>query len=226
MATKKTKKTAKTTSRRSGSALDFQRLIQTSNSYKSLIYGIITVVVLFVVIVLGIRTISQNQQGDINEGAEVTQEQTGDTYTVVEGDTLWSIAETQYGDGFKWTEIAKANNIPTNGAIEKGAKLKLPAIAQISPAQTAAPTAMQPTVTAQPSQPVSIMAPTAVPQPTITSTQPKITGGSYKVVEGDTLWDISIRAYGDGYRWVELARVNNLVNPDLIFVGTNLRLPR
>lgn len=224
MPAKKTKKTAKTTSQ-SGSSLDFQRLIQTSNSYKSLIYGIITVVVLFVVIVLGIRTLSQNQQGDINEGAEVSQEQAGDTYTVVEGDTLWSIAEEHYGDGFKWSEIAKTNNIPQNGTIEKGAKLKLPKIAQVSPTQTAAPTAMQPTVTAQPTQPVT-MAPTTAPQPTMTSTQPKITGGSYKVVEGDNLWDICVRAYGDGYRWVELARVNNLANPDLIFVGTNLRLPR
>jgi hypothetical protein len=39
------------------------------------------------------------QEGDIEGG----------TYTVVEGDTLWEIAEATYGSGFEWTKILEAN---------------------------------------------------------------------------------------------------------------------
>ena len=56
--------------------------------------------------------------------------------------------------------------------------------------------------------------------------QQKITGESYKVVEGDNLWNISVRAYGDGYKWLELAKVNNIPNPNLIYPDNNLKLPR
>lgn len=51
-------------------------------------------------------------------------------------------------------------------------------------------------------------------------------GETYTVVKGDHLWGIAVRAYGDGYKWVEIARVNNLRNPNLIFVDTVLNLPR
>ena len=53
-----------------------------------------------------------------------------------------------------------------------------------------------------------------------------IEGNTYTVQKGDTLWDISVRAYGDGYRWVEIAEANNLANPDLIHSGNEFVLPR
>ena len=34
----------------------------------------------------------------------------GKTYTVVEGDTLWEIAEAVYGNGFEWERILSANS--------------------------------------------------------------------------------------------------------------------
>jgi len=34
----------------------------------------------------------------------------GDSYTVVEGDTLWEIAEAVYGSGFEWGKILQANS--------------------------------------------------------------------------------------------------------------------
>ena len=54
----------------------------------------------------------------------------------------------------------------------------------------------------------------------------KITGNSYTVISGDNLWDIAVRAYGDGYRWVDIAEANNLANPDLIHRGNVFKLPR
>ena len=56
--------------------------------------------------------------------------------------------------------------------------------------------------------------------------QALIAGTSYTTVDGDTLWDISVRAYGDGYKWVEVADFNKLPNPDIIPVGTVLSIPR
>ena len=49
---------------------------------------------------------------------------------------------------------------------------------------------------------------------------------SYTVVKGDHLWGIAVKNYGDGYKWVEIAKANNLKNPNLLFVGTVLTLPR
>lgn len=53
-----------------------------------------------------------------------------------------------------------------------------------------------------------------------------ITSATYEVVEGDSLWDIAVRAYGDGYKWTEIAKENNLSHPSLIHVGNVLILPR
>lgn len=48
-------------------------------------------------------------------------------YTVVKGDSLWKIAESTYGDGERWTEIAKANSLRHPDLIQVGAELELPA---------------------------------------------------------------------------------------------------
>lgn len=47
-------------------------------------------------------------------------------YTVVKGDTLWAIAKKYYGDGNKYPEIAKANNISNANIISVGQKLLIP----------------------------------------------------------------------------------------------------
>ena len=53
-----------------------------------------------------------------------------------------------------------------------------------------------------------------------------ITSKSYIIQKGDFLWSIAIRAYGNGYKWVEIAKANKLTNPNLINVGNNLIIPR
>ena len=47
--------------------------------------------------------------------------------------------------------------------------------------------------------------------------------GEYKIVVGDTLWNIAVKLYGDGYKWVELSHANNIINPDVIHVGNVLK---
>jgi len=46
----------------------------------------------------------------------------------------------------------------------------------------------------------------------------------YEVVAGDNLWKIAQKIYQNGYRWVEIAKSNNLPNPGLILVGEKLEM--
>jgi len=48
------------------------------------------------------------------------------TYTVVRGDDLWKIAVAQYGNGYKWSDIARANHLANPGLIHAGNVLTLP----------------------------------------------------------------------------------------------------
>ncbi len=48
-------------------------------------------------------------------------------YKVLKGDSLWKIAEATYGNGEKWTEIAKLNALRHPNVIQVGAELELPA---------------------------------------------------------------------------------------------------
>jgi len=119
------------------------------------------------------------------------------THTVVEGESLWSIAEKYFNSGYNWVVIAQENKLPNPDYLEVGQTLAIPKAEPILP-----PTGMSGVIS------------------------PSIIGGSYTVVRGDNLWDIAVRAYGDGFKWVEIAKANNLANPDLIHAGNVLTLPR
>lgn len=56
--------------------------------------------------------------------------------------------------------------------------------------------------------------------------EPESQTETYTVVAGDSLWNISVKIYGDGYKWVEIAKANNLSNPNIIHTGNVLTLPR
>lgn len=46
----------------------------------------------------------------------------------------------------------------------------------------------------------------------------------YEVIAGDNLWKIAQKIYQNGYRWVEIAKNNNIVNPGLILIGEKLEI--
>jgi nucleoid-associated protein YgaU len=48
---------------------------------------------------------------------------------------------------------------------------------------------------------------------------------NYTVQPGDTLFGIAAREYGDGELYPVIARMNNIVNPDVILVGQELLVP-
>ena len=52
----------------------------------------------------------------------------------------------------------------------------------------------------------------------------KKTNKTYTVKQGDTLWGIAKREFNDGQKYKDLAKLNNLSNPNKIYVGQVLRL--
>ncbi len=181
-----------------------------SESYTSLLLGVVVVIaaaMLFVSFVRGNRNdvvIKPLQTEKISQELQKTkQEVVKGGYTVVAGDTLWSIAVKNYNSGYEWPKIAQANKLSSPYTIEIGTKLAIPTVTQ------------------------AILATNTVLDNTVIEKQTHaISGEKYTIKEGDSLWAIAIRAYGDGFRWVDIARVNNLQNPDIIYIGNDLKIPR
>lgn len=181
-------------------------------SYKSLFLGLIVVAVA-AIIVFSLGRNNQNKQTSSTQDGPVGEKgktenvdkdsKAQKTYIVKKGDYLWSISEAMYKSGYYWVEIARVNNLANPGLIYSGDKLIIPRIK-----------------TETKTSPIDKNG-----QNDATNTN-LIKGDSYKVVKGDSLWNVAIRAYGDGYKWVDIARENKLANPDLIFSGNDLKLPR
>ncbi len=126
------------------------------------------------------------------------------TYTVRQGDTLWSIAQATLGSGERYQEIADLNydraqpdgsRLDNTHWIRAGWKLEIPT----GPSATADTSERQVTVT-----------------------------------KGDTLWDIADQQLGDGARYPEIFKASTnitqpggrqLTNPDQIDVGWTLNVP-
>lgn len=185
---------------------------QISESYISIGLGLLVVVVVGILL-YNYFTQKNKSEEAAKEQEKITQEATmsakpGTTYTVVAGDTLWSISEKSYGTGYNYQDIAKANNLSDTDALEAGQQLMIPEVTPV------------PTIT-NPS-PTPTMEIAASPAPTTTT----ITDATYTVMSGDTLWDIACRAYGDCYAWTKIASANGLVDPDLIHPGNVFTLPR
>jgi len=119
------------------------------------------------------------------------------THTVQKGEHLWKIALKYYDSGYNWVDIAKENNIKNPNLILPGTELKIPEAPKRIPVSFKEKATLSP-----------------------------IDSGSYLVVKGDNLWNIAVRAYGDGYRCLEIAKANKLANPNLIHPGNNLVIPR
>ncbi|MGH7246411.1 MAG: LysM peptidoglycan-binding domain-containing protein [Candidatus Levyibacteriota bacterium] len=211
MPRRKTKVTKKTQSLRKTHSIKkvqsrsyFHKLqhIKWFESYTSLLLGVVVVVVavLFTVTILK-QTKRIQETSSIKITPTVTQVEVTDhmgnkIYTVQSGDDLWHIAEKYYKSGYNWTDIASANKLENPGLLFAGTKLTIP---NVTPKE----------MTLTPEQPSNA-----------------ITGKSYTVETGDSLWDIAVRAYADGYKWTDIAKVNQLANPSLIYKGNVLIIPR
>lgn len=186
---------------------------------RSLILGLISVAAI-IVLILQILPIVR-REGKTNmpkpNPPNPTQKkvQVENTYKIQAGDSLWSIAEKQYGSGFKAYEIAKANNISDPDSIEVGQMLTIPTVTSVS-----ASASIEEEV--QPGEKGGEITAMAASTERVSQNQPI----TYTVQKGDYLWNIAEMMYGDGYQWVQIARANNLAEPDIIHTGNILIIPR
>lgn len=197
------------------------KTIKLNESTLSMMFGVVTVLLIGVLIV---RMYTANKPAEITPAAEQTEivtEKVGDVVvekkedgtkvptelpekvTVEKGQHLWAIATKYYGSGYNYVDIAKANNLSNASSIEVGQELVLPKVAVKEIGVT-----------------------TKALVTTKMDVANKIDGDTYTVAKGDHLWSIAVRAYGDGYKWVEIAKANNIAHPNYIEVGQVLKLAR
>lgn len=184
---------------------------ETPSTYRNFLYGALSVIFLIMVFFGFLRMNSQNVKNNIaDEGLKISQDKEADKnkksvkneHIITEGETLWSISEKFYKSGFNWIDIARANNISNPDILYKGMKIVIPEINQDSQTNLA----------------FNVLS--------AESDSNRIDGKQYEVQEGDNLWEIAERAYGDGYKWIEISKANNLESPDLIHSGNKFVIPR
>lgn len=227
-----------------------QNDLEKNQSYLNLILGALIVVVLGVLIFNYFNKPAE-ETGNVTPMAEQTTDENGDVrkenlpgkYTVKEGDTLFLIAQKYYDDGGKYSEIVTENNLPSEN-IEVGQELNIPKLETAMAEASSSPEASastQPDMAAASSEPspspeaMAEASPTTAPADSGNGTGgaenqttwgEAIKGDTYTVQADDWLSKIAGRAYGDISRYNEIARANNISNPDRIEVGTVLRIPR
>lgn len=152
----------------------------------------------------------------------------GGSYQVAQGDTLGSIAARS---GVSLLQLLDANpEYKANpNLVRVGASLNLPGsqnvpttptVTKPQPPKEEKPVVNQPTPTPT-STPTPTPTPTPAPSPHPTPVQKPVSTGVYAVVSGDTLGAIAAR---NNTTVQELAKKNNISNPDLIRVGQQIKL--
>jgi putative chitinase len=183
--------------------LDYKNLVLASikEKYPYLLLG---AAVILIILLFFTAYVSKNKIVKLpstkQSGQPTENKPVNTSYIVKDGDTLWKISEDAYGSGYNAYDVAKANSIADANIISAGQLIVLPSV-----------TPKQPT-----------RGEIAIAQ----TSQVSLKEDSYTVKPGDYLWKIAVEAYGDGYMWVNIAKANNLTNPDFIFAGNVLKLPR
>lgn len=170
-----------------------------------------TILGALVILAVGILVINYfrapGKIGTITPPAQTSQEETvsliGTKHIIVSGDHLWGIAQKYYASGYNWVDIAKANNFTNPDLLTIGTEITIPDI----------PTKQNTVI------PVSEK---------IAASGEPIQTDTYSVAQGDHLWSIAVRAYGDGYQWSKIWEANraSISNPNLIYPDQNLTIPR
>ncbi len=172
-----------------------------TDSIVSLILGLAVVLVVGLTIFNYVKSKTQpaaSTTRTTNEKPAETTPSLPTKHTVIEGESLWTIAETYYKSGYNWVDIRDANSLANPSLIEAGQTLTIP---DVAPKLVSTPAISAASVSAKPKD------------------------ASYTVVAGDDLWNIALKEYGTGYKWVDIAAGNKLENPGIIHAGNVLTMP-
>ncbi len=205
--------------------------VKTNESAISMIIGVIVILAVGILVVRYFRNINENSTLppiSTEAESEVFDAEGRRIHVVATGESLWLIAQNEYGDGFKWVRIASENNITSPTDIEEGQEIILPNLEEeiIVEEEDIALNDIENELVETTKDEISLEITQDSEEEVETTTTEPISGATYTVVRGDHLWSIAVRAYGDGYRWVDIAAENELVNPNLIHAGNVLRLPQ
>ena len=251
MAQQKTSKTKKTVSRPTKVTVEKSKTAKVSSSFlqkiqtdlksqqspSSLLLGVLIVIVLAILAfnffnksmnIQKPQTDSQNTQTVRND---VAKNKLPGQYTVKDGDTLYTIAQKYYNNGYLYQQIAVQNKITDVNTLTPGQVLTIPKLNQpeVSPSPSQSPTPSsipQISPTDQTSQNTGYTTSGIGGVANQTAWGEKITGNSYTVQEGDWLSKIAGRAYGNIFAYQKIAQANNIQNPNLIEPGMVLTIPR
>lgn len=177
--------------------------LNSTESVVSLVLGIIVVLTAGILVVNFVKSRKVTTPKQVTTANEMTnfvpKTLLPTTHKVAEGEDLWSISLRYYKSSYNWVTLAQVNKLANPDILVVGQELNIPKADPINPEGSIN------------GDGISIAA---------------ITANKYKVVEGDDLWNISCRAYGDCYKWTQIAQANKLANPDVIEVDQELSLPR
>jgi len=177
-----------------------QRSLKSPDAVLSMIIGLAVVLAIGFALINSIKSSNIQKQEEAKKQEEMkNQISLPTTHTTVEGENLWIISEKYYKTGYNWVDIRDANMLENPDYIVVGQKLTIPDV--------------------KPRFPEGDLTSAAA-----STSSPK--HATYKVLEGDTLWDISLSEYETNYRWPDIAQTNKLPNPDLIYPDTILQLPQ
>ncbi len=118
--------------------------LKSSQSYSNLILGLIIVLIIGILLLNYFKR-TQSELGGSDQTETQQTQQTGDAapenlpgkYTIKQGDTLFSIAEKYYKDGYQYPKIVEANSLVSENAIEVGQTITIPKLETTpSPTQT------------------------------------------------------------------------------------------
>ena len=189
--------------------MNLKKILKTLKLQENNISMVLGGLILLAIAVFVISYFRNLRNEQVENQAASTQQ--GQEYSVVKGDTLWSIAEKFYQSGNNWKNIADTNKISDPTKIEVGQKLTIPDVKTAEPVVPSPKPTEKPVVTQNQASP---------------NVNQAITGANYTVVKGDSLWKIAVRAYGDGYQWIKVASANKLKHPNVIHPGNVFIIPR